>query len=283
MSFGFVMLAPIAVGAVTVFFAERIKRRSAAHHAVASMAATALFVAGTLAALIEGLICAVIILPLFVLLGILGGLLMLLVCRLTNWPKQTLGCIVLLPLMLGGIDTNVPLPDNLVEIDRSVSIEAPAEVVWREILDAPDIRPEEIDDAWLFRIGVPLPLEGAMLDADQPTRRVRMRKNVYFDEVITEWRTNEAVRWTYRFHEDSFPRYALDEHVVIGGRYFDVRDTAYELTRTRIGTELRVRTRVRVSTRFNWYAAPVARVLMRNLLEANLNYYRQRSEMRAGG
>jgi hypothetical protein len=39
---------------------------------------------------------------------------------------------------------------------------------------------------------------------------------------------------------------------------------------------------VRVSTRFNWYANPVARFLLANLMESNLNYYRRRSEARGG-
>ena len=148
-------------------------------------------------------------------------------------------------------------------------------------MDARDIRPEEIDDAWLFRIGVPLPLEGTMLDAEPATRRVRMGKSVYFDEVITDSRPNEYIAWNYRYYADSFPRYALDEHVVIGGRYFDVRDTSYTLTRRGDATEVRMQIGFRVSTRFNWYANPVSRLLIGNLIETNLSYYRQRSQMRA--
>ena len=87
------------------------------------------------------------------------------------------------------------------------------------------------------------------------------------------------VRWTYRFDPDSFPAYALDEHVVVGGKYFDVKDTAYDLVPIEdSATELRVRMGYRVSTRFNWYADPLARFLMGDLAEANLDFYRRRSE-----
>ena len=111
MAFGFVILAPIAVGAVTVFVAERIKRRTLGYHIAASFAATSLFVVGTLFALIEGLICAIVIVPMFAALGMFGGVVMGLVCRFTNWPKQTLGCFVLLPLALGGVDRDIPLTE----------------------------------------------------------------------------------------------------------------------------------------------------------------------------
>jgi hypothetical protein len=201
-----------------------------------------------------------------------------LVCRFTNWPKQTLCCVVLLPLALGGVDRDKPLPDNVLAVERTVLIGAPPEIVWGELMNARDIRADEVENAWLFRIGVPVPLEGRIVDGAQPTRRVRMAKNVYFDELITESRENERVSWTYRFYPDSFPPYALDEHVAVGGLYFDVRDTSYTLAHHGDGTEVRMRIGFRVSTRFNWYANPVARYLIGNLIDSNLGYYRRRSE-----
>lgn len=282
MSSGFIYLAPVVAGAVTAFVAEQQARRSVAYHIVASALANILFVVGTMAILIEGLICAVVILPLFIVLGVLGAGLMVLVCRLTKWPKPTIGCVVLLPLLLGNADSGVTLPDSMAEVERSIVVSAPPAVVWQELLNTSGIRPEEIEQAWVFRIGAPLPLEGQIVaDAAQPIRRVRMAKDVYFDEVIEEQRANEWIRWTYRFHADSFPPYAFDEHVVIGGRYFDVRDTSYELTPVPEGTRVRMILRYRISTHFNWYAAPVAHWLLGNLLDSNLAYYRHRSELAA--
>jgi hypothetical protein len=71
--------------------------------------------------------------------------------------------------------------------------------------------------------------------------------------------------------------------VIVGGRYFDVQDTSYTLTRRGDATEVTMRIGFRVSTRFNWYASPVARVLIGNLIESNLGYYRRRSEAQGGG
>jgi len=283
MALGFVLLAPIAVGAVTVYFGELASRRTLGDHVARSILATLLFVVGALVVELEGWICSIIILPLFIALGVIGGLLMLLVCRLTKWPRSTLSCIVALPLALGAFETKLALPDSLIAIERSVVIEAPPERVWQELIDARDIRADEVGSAWLFRIGVPLPLEGQLLDgrgldSPMPARRVRMAKNVYFDEKVIEARPNELIRWTYEFYPDSFPPNALDEHVRVGGLYFDVRDTSYSLARRGDATELTMRIDVRVSTHFNWYANPVARFLIGNLAEANLGYYKRRSE-----
>ena len=56
-----------------------------------------------------------------------------------------------------------------------------------------------------------------------------MGKGIHFDQVATEWRENERVSWRYRFAADSFPAGALDDHVRIGGHYFDLGETQYSL------------------------------------------------------
>lgn len=275
----FIYLAPIVVAVVTVYVAERTGRRSWAYYFVAPVIANALFVIGTLVTLIEGLICAVIILPLFCTLGGIGGLVMGTICRATNWPKQTLYTIAALPIVLGALETSVPLPQRESAVERSILINAPPAEIWRQIHYARDIKPEEVGGAWLYRIGVPVPRAGVTEETSSGlVRRVTMAKNIHFDQVLAEREENRYVRWTYRFDKDSFPPYALDEHVVVGGHYFDIKDTSYTLTPSGNQTELTVRMHYRVSTQFNWYAEPVAQFLLGNLEEINLEYYRRRSE-----
>jgi len=279
MAASFVYLCPVVVGAVTVYVAERHRRRSWSYYFWAPALTNVLFVVGTMLVLIEGLICAVIVVPLFATIGGLAGLVMGAICRVTRWPNQALLSVGLLPFLLGAMETKLPLPARIGAIERTLLVDATPPEIWRGILNAEDIRPSELARAWIFRIGVPLPLAGLTRQTGEgPVRRVTMGKNVHFDEVIAESREPHFVRWVYRFHEDSFPPYALDEHVVVGGRYFDLIDTAYTLTPDGARTELKVRMRYRVSTQFNWYAEPVARVLLGNLAEANLEFYRGRSE-----
>lgn len=280
MTGAFIFLSPLTVGAVTVYVAEKQQRRSWAYYFLAPFFANVLYVLGTMAIVIEGLICAAVIVPLFAVIGGVGGLIMGAICRATNWPKHVLYSVVFLPFLIAPLEHAVPLSDKLAAVERTVVINASPEQVWRQIINAPNIRSEEVEGAWLFRIGVPLPLTGMTHQTATGTeRRVTMGKGIYFDEVFTDLQEFRYVRWTYRFHEDSFPRYALDEHVVIGGYYFDVIDTSYTLAPRGDATELKVRMQYRVSTRFNWYADPLARFLMGNLEESNLGFYKRRSEM----
>lgn len=275
----FIYLAPVLGGAVTVYLAERIRRRSFWYYLWAPWCATALFVGGTLMIYIEGLICAIVIVPLFALLGSLGGLVMGVICRVTRWPRRTLYGFAALPLVLGAVEPSLPDPQQLSSTSRTIFIAAPPARVWREINDARDIRPAEVGDAWAYRIGVPMPVEGRTEEsAEGRVRRVRWQKNVHFDELITEWEPQQRVKWRYRFAPDSFPAGALDDHVVIGGHYFDLRDSAYSLAPRDGGTELRIDVSWRVSTRFNWYADRVAQFLLGDFSEHILRFYKARSE-----
>jgi hypothetical protein len=276
MSGAFVFGAPLIVGAATVLVAERIQPRSWTYYISAGVFAVLLFVAGTMAIMIEGLICAALISPLFAALGAIGGLIMGAACRLGRRAGFFLRCLPLLPFTLLGVEATTDAPTRIYEIEREVVIAAPPDVLWRQIHDIRNIRTDEVGAAWAFRIGVPLPQAGVSVHARQ-VRRVTMGKHVHFDQVVTDLRANEYVRWAYRFYDDSFPPGAFDDHVRIGGRYFDLIDTSYALVPEAPGTRLTLKFRYRLSTRFNWYAGPLLQIVMGNAADTYLNLYAARA------
>lgn len=281
--FGF---APLAVGAVTVYVAERSARRSWRYYAAAGVMANVLFILATMVILIEGLICAILIVPLFSLYGALGALLMGAICRVSNWPKKPVVLsFSLLPLLLA-----LAMPDSAVVpymgvSERSIVVDADAATIWRQLHDTRAIDPAEVDRAWMYRIGVPTPNSGVtLLTADGLVREVRMGKGIHFSQFSTEWQTGRYVRWTYRFADDAFPPGALDDHVKIGGEYFDLIDTEYLITPIGAGaSRLTARMHYRVSTQFNWYAGRVADGLIGNFEEVILRFYADRAARAAHG
>ncbi|HUK01499.1 MAG TPA: hypothetical protein VLW26_04395 [Steroidobacteraceae bacterium] len=279
MESSFTLLVPILVGAVTVYMAERAVRRSWSYYFFAAAAANALFVVGTMVIRVEGLICAILAIPLFGFVGGLGGVLMGAVCRWTKWPRAAVYTFAALPLLLGGLEQNLPLPQDIRSVDRVRIVSASPERVWTHLTVARGIRAEEIGSAWMYRIGVPLPSSAVTELADSTqVRHITMGKGIQFDQVAADWQPNQRVRWTYRFRNDSFPPGALDDHVKIGGRYVDLIDTEYVLREVNAGTEIRVTMRYRVSTAFNWYAQPIADFLVGNFEEAALRFYATRAE-----
>ena len=279
MTGAFIFAAPIVVGMVTVYLAERQRRRGWLYYIFAPFLATSLFVAGTLLLFIEGWICAIVIIPMFAVLGGIGGLIMGTICRLTNWPKPTLYGFAVLPILLASLGNAVPTPTDVASVERSVVINAPASVVWRQLNRIEDIQPDEMADALALRIGVPMPMSGMTRQMpDGMVRESRWGKQVHFEEVIQDWEPERYLRWTYRFAPDSFPPHALDDHVVIGGHYFDVLDTSFTLVPDGAVTHLSTKVQYRISTQFNFYANWVAQLLLGDLFEVGLRLYKVRSE-----
>ncbi len=276
----FVYLVPALVGAVTVFAAESKGRRTWGYYVWAPVLANSLFVLGTLLILIEGLICAVLVLPLFGIISAIGGLIMGAVCRLTRHGKSTIYGFAALPLLFGALPASEVDLTRVQTVERTLLINRSATRIWQEIHSVRDIQPDELNQAWMYRIGVPLPLAGITEQTPSgPIRKVTMGKAVHFDQVATAWQENRHVRWIYRFYPDSFPPQALDDHVTIGGRYFDLIDTEYTLQPIDPdSTSLKIKMSYRVSTQFNWYADEVARLLVGNFEEVILAFYRGRAE-----
>jgi hypothetical protein len=276
----FIFGAPLLVAAVTVYLAERTAARSWMYYCFAPMLATTLFVLGTLALYVEGWICAILILPLFAVVGGVVGLVMGAICRVTRWPRRSVvGCFALIPILGGAVENLVPSADRERVQTRQIFVAAPPAALWRELVDVRAIRPEEVRDAWMYRIGVPLPLAGAAdIRGGEHLRHITMGKGVHFDQVASVWRENERVTWRYRFTPDSFPPGALDDHVRIGGQYFDVVESTYTLTPRGTGTVLSLATRYRVSTHFNWYAGRVGDLLVGDFGGRIVEFYARRAE-----
>src|SRR5688572_29918510 len=128
----FIYFSPILVGTVTVYVAERTERRTWKYYFWAPFFANCLYVLGTMLIMIEGLICAVIIVPLFAALGGIGGLAMGAICRLTNWPKPTVYSLAVLPFLVAFVEDGVEYEVRTGAVERAAMINAPPDVVWKQ-------------------------------------------------------------------------------------------------------------------------------------------------------
>jgi hypothetical protein len=85
-------------------------------------------------------------------------------------------------------------------------LQVPRAEVWRQINDAVAIRPDEVDTAWMYRIGVPVPMAGVTTETPEGrVRRITMGKGIHFNQRITAWVPGRYMHFTYDFQPDSFP------------------------------------------------------------------------------
>ncbi len=274
----FVMLVPLLIGVFTVH-AVRRRPPSLLFALLGPWVPTVCFAFGTGVVLIEGSICIAMALPIFCIVSSVGGLLCWIVLKFVDVPQGGVNALMLLPLLLAWPEQQWRLPDAMARSEAAVHIAAPPEAVWHLINHATAIAPDEMHTGLAYRIGLPYPVE-AVTQATPAgrVRKLRWTGGVAFDEPITAWDENRYIAWTYAFDARSFPPGTLDEHVLIGGRYFDLVDTAYRLVPERGGTRLEIVVDYRVSTHFNWYAAPAGRLLVDDAARTILNFYRQRAE-----
>jgi len=278
MLWSFLVLVPLLIGALTVYFPGG-RERSLVYSLFAPWLPVTLFVIGSAVLLIEGSICIAMAMPLFLLMAALGGLSMWLVLKLFRPSPVIMHSLLFLPLLAGVWERDITLPTDIRTSDASVVIAAKPESIWQLINHATAIRSGEMSDGLAYRIGVPYPQEAITVTTDHGrVRKLRWQKGVHFDEPINAWEEYRFIRWRYSFPPGSIPADALDEHVVIGGKYFDLVDTSYRLTPVAGGTRLDIHVTYRISTNFNWYAGIWGRVLVDDSAKTILAFYKHRAE-----
>jgi hypothetical protein len=279
MSAAFLLGTPVVIGAIAVY-GKRHQHRSLWFLIFGPWVAVFFMLLGSALALLEGAICIALMAPLFLICGSAGGIIMgLILCFREPSSGQVLSLAVL-PFLILVAEAFAPMMNSHVEIRDSVMINASPEIVWAQILTAEDIEADELPFSISHTIGVPRPIEGInrMTPAGE-IRFSRWERGVRFEGRVTERREHESIRWHYSFDAHSFPEGSMDEHVEIGGRYFSLEDTTFNLRPVPgRGTELELIAHYRVSTGINFYALPVARFLGHDFVNTILGLYKGRSE-----
>ncbi len=220
---------------------------------IAALAALAL----ALVFAIEGIVCVVFWLPAYIALTAVGGAAAYVVVRLTRNNDAFLGLVLLLPYGVALIEHGVPSELEVRRVDTQIDINAPAEAVWEQIVDVPLIEESEHGFAWSHVIGFPRPVSArTSARALGALREARFERGVTFYERVTRYEPNLALEFDITADQRSIPKDALDEHVTLGGPYFDVLHGAYRIEPLAAGgTRLHLSSEHRLSTHFNGYAA----------------------------
>lgn len=277
-SFYFLIGIPFLIGALVSYAMNASEPSTFAETNKVILGLIVLILITSVFALKEGSICMVLASPLLWLGMTLGALLMHHLCRRLWKPYKAVYSLVALPLLF--LVTPEQLHDYFGHTRKSVVINAPAAQIWQHLNQASRIQPQEVKDAMMYKIGVPYPVSGITRhSAEGLIRYSTWQKGIHFEELIDVWKPNEYVHWNYRFGPDSVPKGALDDHVTIGGKHFDLLDTSYRLTALNAQqTQLEIDVNYRVSTDMNFYTGFVADVLIADFATVILDFYKVRSE-----
>jgi hypothetical protein len=281
MSIAFIFVVPFAIGFLASYLA-RPRRLAAALGLGVLPALTALGLALLLA--FEGLICVFLWLPLYTSLAALGGATAFGILRAFGDKGRSamLGLAAVLPLGVGFGEHALPRGDESRHVLTSVAIDAGAADVWEEIVEVPPIRPEEHAFAWSHFVGFPRPV-AATADGRGvgSLRQASFERGVVFLERVTAYEEGRLLSFSIHADVDSIPARALDEHVTVGGPWFDVLQGTYRLEQRDGKTVLHLSSDHRLSTRFNGYAGLWTDFIMRDTQRYILRIVATRAEDRA--
>jgi hypothetical protein len=99
---------------------------------------------------------------------------------------------------------------------------------------------------------------------------------------VTTWEPARALAFTIKVDPDFIPHTAFDQHIIVGGRFFDVLDGRYEIeSLSPTMSRLRLTSRHRLTTRFNAYAGWWSEKIMRQIQGSILEVIRARAENRS--
>jgi hypothetical protein len=279
MSLAFLIGAPLAAGAISVY-GLKDEPPSVTQMFVYPWVATGLMMLGSAITLMEGSICIAMMFPLFLAISSVGGLAMGVGLRFFKGNKEKLMSVALLPLVLFVSEQFIPLTNKNIEIAQSVVVQAQPETIWQQIMTAKEINAAELPLSITHSIGVPKPTEGINVqENDEEVRYSVWEKGVNFKAKVTHKDYLRYIKWDYIFDEHSFPKGSMDEHVAIGGEFFDLKDTSFRLEPLNSNeTRLTIVANYRVSSSINFYAVPASKVLGRDFINTILTLYKKRSE-----
>lgn len=279
MSVAFLIGTPFIVGALTIY-GYRGQRLRISQMIFFPWITTLLMLLGTAIALLEGSICIAIMTPLFLALSSFGGLFMGGCLHLIKSNTKPLLSIAVLPYFIFFSEANMPLQNRQLTITESVVINAMPEKVWNEIMTAKEIQADELPLSISHLIGVPKPIEGINRASDGVEIRYSLwERGVNFKAIVEESVEYKYIKWKYVFDTDSFPKGSMDDHVAIGGRYFDLQDTSFTLSSVEEDkTTLTIHAHYRINSAVNFYAIPISKFLGVDFVRTILGLYKNRSE-----
>ncbi|AYA37458.1 hypothetical protein D3Y59_10615 [Hymenobacter oligotrophus] len=254
----FLIAVPFGLGILTAHYTPA-SRGNAWRYVFAPWIATTLFLLTAFVAHLEGVICLIIILPLFYFVSWLGA-------RLYAWLEKhrnnkpddyaLVSAVALLPFVVAFAESRFTTPDSLRRVQNVVEIAAPPAVVWRHIVRVAPISPADLGPSLVDDIGFPRPVQATLThEGIGGVRHATFERGVEFIETVDEWIPEQKLSFGIKPNTATIPPITFDEHVIVGGRFFDVLRGTYELQPLPNGhTRLVLFSQQRLSTNLNPYA-----------------------------
>lgn len=255
-SIGYVFALPLILGAIPVIFSTKAQLKSYLTYLILPWVSVLTFFYLSFISGFEGIICLVIIVGPFLVLGSLGAFIFRLVKLNSNGDNsKRLYISLTIPLLIVAIESFVVPKDYYGTVVTKTIIYTDKETVWKNIKNVEHIEKDEIQPHFIHKIGIPEPLNGELdFEGVGATRSITWEKGLKFKEQITKWNEGKGFEYDIIINPDDIPPNTLDEHVMIGGKYFDAIKGSYAIKSINESTQEVVLTSTyRITSTVNFY------------------------------
>lgn len=281
MSISFLCCLPGIVGALTIYHSSEEKVKKLSYRIFAPWIPVFIFLILTLAFALEGWACWLMILPLFLIVASIGGLIGGYLKLKKKDNKTYISILMLSPLFISPVENLIGAIPGTYEAYTYIDIQAPAGKIWSNVTRVREI-PENQDKGWLTRsLGFPRPVKAELnFEGVGAYREAVFTNGLVFHETVSEYIDRKKMVFSIKAYPYEIPSTTMDEHVVIGGKYFDVLNGTYELEKLNETTyRLHLYSRFKLTTTFNFYAGWWAKWIMKDIQYNILQVEKERAEM----
>jgi len=283
MSVTFFMAVPFGIGTLTIVFSPVEKVQSMAYRIMMPWVPIIVLCLITILLSIEGWACWIMIAPVFMLFASLGGI-SAGYFKLKKFRKNSrlnMSLAVLLPFLLAPLEKTITVPSATYKAYTYIDIKASGPTIWENVVRVKTISEEEDQGSLTNFLGFPRPLKAELdIAAVGGMRKAVFSKGLVFTEVVTAYQPQKHMHFTISANPYDIPSTAMDEHVVIGGEYFDVLDGTYELQPLPGNVyRLHLYSHFQLKTTFNFYAGWWAKWIMKDIQNNILHVIKTRCEI----
>lgn len=279
-SFWFLAVLPAYLCALICYVADPDRERPRSFYWQVPPAFGLIVVLGSVIFLHEGVICLIMLSPIWLVTGWIGAFTLRAIRKGRADPARFQASLVFLPLLCGGVESQIPITPAPVTLTRSIVIHASPAQIWPFAVANAHIRPDE--GQWNFTqnmLGLPRPratvVNGHGIGA---VRTAYWGDSINFDEKITQWQPGRRLGWSFVFTNSSLQDYT-DKHIAPDGQFLKIDTGDYTLTPlTPETTLLTLRTNYIAKTHVNPYAQLWGEILLGDVEGNILAVIKQRAE-----
>lgn len=279
MNNSFLLCLPTITGILTMFFSKEAQVKKLNYRFFMPWVPILIFFVLTLLLAWEGWACWLMVLPVFLIAASIGGFIGAYI-KLRKKNKIYLSFLMLFPFFMSPIEQMIGSIPATYEAYTYIDIQSDAEKIWKNVTNVSAI-PIEQDKGWLTRsLGFPRPVKAELdFNGIGGYREAIFTNGLVFHETVTEYKDQEKMVFTIKANPHEIPSTTLDEHIVIGGKYFDVLNGIYRLEKLNSHTyRLHLSSHFQLSTTFNAYAGLWAKWIMKDIQNNILQVQKYRAE-----